>query len=942
MNLDAPDIPEADPASDGVSRPGDPAADASESPTGRRRSRATRILTWLLLLLVVIAAGAFLFARIYFGRAMRANLPQLDGAQIAYGLGAPVTVTRDAHGVPHIRAASMDDLIFAQGYVTAQDRLWQMELLRRHAAGELAAVIGKSMLPHDEVQRALQLRAAADRAVVALPPEQQHWLMAYARGVNASIIAQRDHLPIEFRLLGYKPAPWTPRDSLLVELAMFQDLTNQFPGKLGREALSAHLPPELVADLYPVGSWRDHPPGAPIPDVTAQQPEIKDVPLDESQSKMQGPAGVPPAQYPAQHPAQYLAPDLAPLQRTLALFDRPCATCVAGSNSWAVAGSRTASGKPMLSNDMHLALQVPGVWYEADLEAPLPAPLAAFHATGVTLPGAPFIVAGHNAHVAWGFTNLGADVQDLYIEHTRGTPSGAQYETATGEWLPMKYHAETIHVRGSSDVVLNVPLTRHGNMDTPVISVLVPGETRTLSLRWTIYDQGSVSLPFFGVDIAADGNSMLGAFSSWGGPPENLVYADDQGHIGYHAVGHVPVRGDANSPAALSPVPTDAAAPDAASHEWAGYIPFDQLPQALDPADGILATANSRVTPDGYRYPIALDWMAPYRTERIYKVLEASAQRASDANEPGTVAVAVPRADAKAGQDTAPGHLLTPADMLTLQTDVYSELDRVIAQRLAYAIDHATGPLKDDKSLHQAADILRKWNGNVDATAAAPAIVNAARETLWPMLLIPKLAPQAAAQLAQGADMAKLKLPSEVAAVGNLWQGYTWAERGCVEEKLLTDTPARWLPASYANWNDFLAAVVKRGLTSAGAPADLGTWQQGNAAPLDIEHPIFARFAMARELLGVPTGTGPQAHSGDGTTVKQMGRAFGPSDRFTADLGDPDRTTLNIVLGESGNPASQWFMDQFPDWLAGRTYSLPFTDAATQPAIAHTLTLNPR
>ena len=211
------------------------------------------------------------------------NLPQLDGSLTVYGLAAPVTVQRDAHGVPHIHASSLDDLVFAQGFVTAQDRLWQMDLLRRHAAGELAAILGRSMLEHDRLQRTLQLRAAADRALAALPPDQKHWLEVYARGVNASIVAQHDHLPVEFRLLGYQPAPWTPRDSMLVELAMFQDLTTGFPEKLGREALAAHLPPDLIADLYPVGSWRDHPPGQPIPDLTAPQPEIKDVPLDESQ-----------------------------------------------------------------------------------------------------------------------------------------------------------------------------------------------------------------------------------------------------------------------------------------------------------------------------------------------------------------------------------------------------------------------------------------------------------------------------------------------------------------------------------------------------------------------------------------------------------------------------------------------------------------------------------
>jgi penicillin amidase len=562
--------------------------------------------------------------------------------------------------------------------------------------------------------------------------------------------------------------------------------------------------------------------------------------------------------------------------------------------------------------------------------------MAEFHAAGVTLPGAPFVIAGHNQHVAWGFTNLGADVQDLYIEHTRGTTSGAEYQTAGGMWRPVQYHTEIIQIRGGADVILDVPLTRHGDSDTPIISSIFPQERRTLSLQWTIYDPANVSAPFFAVDSASDWASMLNALSNWGGPAQNLIYADDQGHIGYHAVGRIPLRGDVNNPSPLSPVPTDATAPDAAVHEWAGYIPFDQLPQAFDPPDGVLATANARVTPDGYRFPITLNWMAPYRTERIYKVLEASAIQSAPGNDHSVAPTETP----------ANRHLLTPADMLTLQNDVYSELDQVIAQRLAYSIDHATGPLKDDKRLHQAADLLRNWNGRVDANAAAPAIVTAARDAFWPLLLIPKLAPQYAAQLAQGVDLSTLKnQPMDAVQAVHLWTVYKWGERDSVEEQLVTDTPKRWLPFTYANWNDFLAAVVQRGLRDAKAPADLSTWQQGKAYPLDIEHPVFAKIPLVERLLGVPTGTGPQMKSGDGTTVKQIHEipsAFGPSERFTADLSDPDRTTLDLALGQSGNPVSSWYKDQFRDWLNGRTYPLPFTPAAAQASKAHTLTLNPR
>ena len=932
---DGPPTPDAEPEAPPTADVALKAALVADLDGPTRPAAGHRLLVFCLLfaLVAALAASAVLAGRHFIRNAMRQNLPQLDGPLAVHGLAAPVTVARDARGVPHIHANSMDDLIFAQGYVTAQDRLWQMDLLRRHASGQLAAILGRSMLEHDRLQRILQLRAAADRAIAVLPADQRHWLEVYARGVNASIAAQRAHLPVEFRLLAYQPAPWTPRDSILVELALFQDLTTGFPAKLGREALAAHLSPDLIADLYPVGSWRDHYPGQPIPDVSAPQPEYNEMPLDESQSHLHIPT-----------PATTSPSDLLALNQTLALFHAPCSTCVAGSNAWAVSGSRTASGKPLLSNDMHLSLSVPELWYEADLQAANPAPLADFHAAGVTLPGTPFVISGHNDHVAWGFTNLGADVQDLYIEHTRGTASGAEFQLPNGTWSAVRYQTEVIQVRGSTDVILDVPLTRHGDTDIPIVSSLFPTERRSLSLRWTIYDPANLTTPFFAVDSATDWTSMLAAFAAWGGPAQNLIFADDQGHIAYHALGRIPIRGDIENPGPLSPVPTDATAPDEPSHEWAGYIPFDQLPQAFDPADGVLATANARVTPDGYRYPITLDWMAPYRTERIYRVLEASPMEleATDANEPGKVSAPVPGVGA--GKTLAPSHPLTAQDMLTLQNDVYSNLDHIIAQRLAYSIDHATGPLKNDSTLHQAADLLRDWNGNVDANSSAPAIVNAARVAFWPMLLIPKLAPEAAAPLAQGADLSRVKnLRNDAARVANLWQVYTWGERSSVEEQLISHAPARWLPSGYATWDDFLAAVVQRGLRVAHAPRDLRGWQQGSAFPLQIDHPIFSRVTLlARLLLGVPTGTGPQPQSGDLTTVKQVGHAFGPSERFTADLSDPDRTTLNLVLGQSGNPASPWYMDQLQSWLRGTTYPLPFTPAATQPTITHTLILTPR
>jgi penicillin amidase len=846
----------------------------------RRKALWLKVLGVLFLLLVVVGVAGFFSGRHWMQTALREDLPAVDGQIAVKGLAAPVTVTRDAQGVPHIAAASMEDLVFAQGYITAGDRLWQMDALRRHAAGELAAVLGKNLVEHDRMQRTLQLRAAADRALAVLPPDQLHWLEAYARGVNASIAQQRAHLPLEFRVLAYEPEPWTPRDSLLVGLVMFQDLTTEFPDKLDREALSAKLAPQLMEDLYPVGSWRDHPAGQAPVDLTAPQPEIQEVPLDESQSELRS----------DEH-----GRDLARARALMAQFSAryACEGCASGSNGWAVAGSKTKSGKPMLASDMHLQHGVPGIWYEADLLA------GGFHVSGVTLPGTPFVIVGHNQHVAWGFTNLGADVQDLYIEQTRGEGDSAEFEAADGSWQKLLHQREVIRVRGGKDVVLDVTATEHGGMATPVVSGLYPHEKRTIALGWTAYDPANVTSPFYAINAASDWPGMCAAAAKFGGPAQNMQYADDQGHIGYHAIGRVPVRGSmpgvGSGPAALSPVPVDGRD---ASREWVGYIPFEQMPQAYDPPAGFVATANARVVPNDYPFPITLDWAAPYRNERIWKVLSAK---------------------------TA----MVPADMLALQTDVYSDLDKVIAQRLAYAIDHSAAVRegKDSakaKRLKQAADLMRVWDGTVEADSAAPAIVDAARTAFWPLILAPQLGLKA-----DGKENA------ETLAL------YGWGEKMYAEEQIIMHEPARWLPVKYADWNELLTAAVEKGLEADKAPGDLSKWEYGRAHPVDIEHPIFSQSPLLGMVLGMKTGTGVLEQSGDGSTVKQVGRKFGPSERLTVDFSDLDNSTLNIVLGESADPASQWFMDQWPAWYHGTTFAMPFSDAAVKAATRHTLTLVP-
>jgi penicillin amidase len=900
-------------------------------------------------ILLVLAVLGLLSARSWMRHAADAALPQLDGSLRVAGLTAPVSVTRDAQGVPHIRAASLDDLVLAQGYVTTQDRLFQMDLLRRHSAGELAEILGESFVAHDRLQRTLQIRASADRILAALPPQQRHLLERYTAGVNASIADQSAHLPLDFKVLSYKPSPWTPRDCLLVSLVLFQDLSNTYSVKLNREALTAKLAagtsPEiaqaLTQDLYPVGSWRDHPPSQPVTDLTIEGPPLEEVPLDETQASAT--TGKP--ELPTLSPS-LIARLTAPIP---SLLEPPCTDCVAGSNNWVVSGAHTASGKPMLSNDMHLAMTVPGVWYEADLGLDATAGPEPFHVAGVSVPGLPLIVAGHNQHIAWGFTNLGADVEDLYLETIRGSGNKAQFLATDGSWQPLLHLEEPIRVRGGRKYTFQVPATRHGEMVTPIISPILRNENRPIALRWTLYDASIVRIPFLEIDSAHDWPSFVAAFSTFGGPAQNVVYADDQGHIGYHAVGAIPLRGAPVAPPAATPeLPRDLAVPSnsqpagtsttiaknpdalaatdikappvstaaqlggalnpvpvvpTAAREWSGYIPYDKLPSVFDPPGGVIATANARVTPDDYPYPITLNWEAPYRNERIWRLL---------AHRTG----------------------IQPADMLAIETDIYSDFDHVLAERLAYGLDHSAALANghyskgETKRLHQAADLLRNFNGRMTVDSPAAAITFSVHSLLWPALLAPRIDPgKKGLTPAQQQELA-----------GTLYQ---WGEHDYALEQILMHTPPRWLPPGFANWPDFLADTVERALTLAKAPSDLASWRFGAIHTVEVSDSIFGQTRVLAAIYGEPTGTGSRPLSGDGDTVKQVGHAFGPSERLTVDLANPDRTTLNVTMGQSGNFGSPFFLDQFPAWLKGTTFPFAFSDAAVRAAGTHTLTLTP-
>ncbi len=419
-------------------------------------------------------------------------------------------------------------------------------------------------------------------------------------------------------------------------------------------------------------------------------------------------------------------------------------------------------------------------------------------------------------------------------------------------------------MKGGHDQALDVLVTRHG----PVITPALRDESRQLALRWTIYDPAGFSYPFFDLNMARNWEEFRHALSQMGSPGQNVVYADVDGHIGYQATGLVPIRaaGDGLTPANGSDE----------SHDWKGYIPFDELPRSYDPPSGILATANQRVTPNDYPYTIATDWGSPYRAERIHRVLRAEKK-------------------------------FTAADMLALQNDVESDVDRFFAERFAYAVD--SWP-KASPRAREAAELLRKWDGQMKADSAAAAIERHARHSLYQTLLESKL----------GAEAGE----------------YAWFNSGVWLETVVLHQLPRWLPAQFGSYEELLCSAIEK--TVDRAPRELAAWRYGADFPVEIEHPLYGKVPWLKRW----ASTGRQPQSGSGDTVKQVGRGFGPSQRLTVDLANLDATTLNIVNGQSGNLFSPYFNDQWEAWYTGATFALPYTMEAVRHSAAHRLMLEPQ
>lgn len=599
------------------------------------------------LAIIVVAAVGIVFW-------LRTSLPKLDGEIHLSGLHGPVEIVRDEHAVPHIYAQTPHDAFFAIGFLHAQDRLWQMEMNRRIAAGRLSEVVGKDGVATDGFLRTLGVYRAAQQAIQYLDSDSRAMLDAYSAGVNAFLDKREGPLPPEFILTRHSPEPWTNVDSVAWLKMMAWDLSGNWRDEAARLDLLTRLGKEKTEQFMP-----PYPGDAPhdLPDLANTYPGIDFMAIRDGEDNQ-------------------------------ASADLPVPEPGLGSNNWVINGSFTKSGKPLLANDPHLGLTTPSVWYLLHVH------LAGRDFVGATLPAIPFIVLGRNDTIAWGFTNTSPDVQDLFIERL-SDDSGLRYETETGK-RDFLIRQEVIKVRDGEDITIRVRESRHGPILSDASGNLrdLMDDRHVIAFQWTALEPRDTTLGAGRKVLEAKGwDDIVNALTGFHVPEQNIVYADTQGNIGYIAPGKVPIRHPESITRGLIP-----ARGWMGKDEWIGQIPFEDLPQIYNPPSGVVVTANQKIVPPDYPYHITFDWALPYRSSHIQQKLleerkhDVESFKAIQVNARSTMAVEMKEALLSQGafgtayQDVRTALASWDGDMLRERFEplIYAYWHRAFA-RLAYS-----------------------------------------------------------------------------------------------------------------------------------------------------------------------------------------------------------------------------------------------------------------
>lgn len=812
-------------------------------------------------LLVALAGGAYWWAR--------ASLPRVSGEWTAAGLAAPVEVLQDAFLVPHIYARDPDDAWFAVGMLHARDRAWQMELYRRAAAGRLAAILGDDALDVDRRLLTLGLARAAEAEWARLPADVRTALERYAAGVNVVLSTQTARTrPLEFQAIGVTPEPWLPVHSLSIGRLMAWRLAENHRAELIRHALARRFgaaEAQALLGRYP-----------------ADGPAI-----------VGGSSGRADAVSPAAWPGEWTPEGALREVRWPRGLEWLGSSSPRGvSNSWVVAGARTSSGRPMLANDPHLQVEMPGAWYEQHVVA------AGLDVRGMALPGVPFVVIGHNARVAWGMTNSGADVQDLAVERVN---VGARTVLDRGRWVPVEIERHDIAVAGGAPVPFEVWRTPRGTVfaedgldwDAPPSwmspgGAPVEGERRVLALAWHGLDDGDLAEAVARFNVAGSWDAFTAAAARMTAVSQNIVYADVDGHIGYVLSGSVPVRtgGDGTMPFEGSTT----------GARWGRAVSGALLPRVLDPAAGFVVTANNEVD-RGWPGLIARDFVLPFRAARLTEALASSAR-------------------------------VEMAGMMALQQDTVSLAAGEVLAGVAEAVEAARRGGVAAETV-AALERLRDWDRRVDDRPVV-SLYQAFEDAVWRRTFLDEM------------DEPLFRRFYEVAG----------AERPAGLYAIVGDRNHRWFDdigtVDRRETRDEIFALAASDalllLDARFGRADRQTW--GRVHDLRFGHVL----GEASRPLGWIFSRSPGGVAGDTSTVMRTSvhrlRPFGvweyPSFRQVLDVGAWDEARFVLPAGQSGHPLSNHYFDQHVLWREGRYRTAPFTRAAVEAATAHRMLLVPQ
>ncbi len=786
----------------------------------------------------------------------RRPLPKINGRLRVQGLREPVEIIRDTWGVPHIYAQNSEDVFFAQGFVHAQDRLWQMELNRRLPAGRLSQVIGELTFSTDQLLRTIGLERAAKNDWMHASEQTVLAMNAYAMGVNAFLDTHRNKLPLEFTLLRFSPEPWRPLDSLLWIKMMAWGQGLNWDAELLRAAILDRLGPERTAHLL----------GSDLADTNPIILNHTPIPgFDRLISEL--------------HAAKNFFNVSAP---------------VGMSNNWVVDGTKSVTGKPLLANDPHLPLQMPSLWYEAHLVTP------EWQAAGVSLPGVPMIVLGHNADIAWGATNAFVDAQDLYIEEF-DPRDPTRYRVDDG-WQQAEVIREEIRVKGEAQPrILDVTITRHG----PIMNAWwdLPSDVSAsekvgnnsgsghvhLALKWVGHDATRTIDAGLNLMRARNWNDFTAALRDWSEPALSFVYADRAGNIGYHLAGNTPVRKNGKG---ATPVPgrND-------DYEWTGFVPFDQLPHVYNPGEHVVATANNTVVGAEYEHHLSLDTMNGFRARRILDLLNAQEK-------------------------------LSAADYARIQTDVHC-IPAGTFQTLTRAhydplIGHPA--LRGRSATARAAlDLLNAWDCNLTPDSVAAALYETTLFFAMERLFRPWLGDLTPTFIGKG--LHPLLHPVNSAYID---RAYLIALRILQnDEREWLDAPAGLRENRARSAIDVIALALNDALEflEKNVAFEMQKWQWGKLHRATFNHPLGAVKPLDKIF-----NRGPFPYGGDTSTVWQAAyvpempipdnAVFTASWRQIMDLDNWDNSRGVHPTGQSGHPASRHYADQLALWLSGKTHPL--------------------